>query len=194
LPSAFHTPAADIRGPRLRTGAPPLPLGLGDLDLVGRQAEDLGRFSVPALLHNEDRMSMAHSREMRVPFLDYRMVSLLLPMGPEWKLRDGWTKWIFRQAMAPDLPQAIAWRKDKQGFITPEDRWVGRELRPWIETWLSEPMLIAEWGLLDQAALRRRYSVYLAEGERRRMRAQDILCPILLELWARRFASSLTAA
>ena len=191
LPSRFHIPAVDIRGPRLRTGAPPLPLGLGHLGLVGRQAEDLRRFSVPALLHNEDRMSMAHSREMRVPFLDYRLVSLLLPMAPEWKLRDGWTKWIFRRAMAPDLPAAIAWRKDKQGFITPEDRWVAGELRPWIEARLAEPMMTAEWGLIDQAALRRRYAAYLAQGQRRRMRAQDILCPIMLELWARRFAGSL---
>ena len=192
LPAAFHVPAVDIRGPRLRATAEPLPLGLGDLDLVGRQAEDLARFSVPALLHNEDRMSMAHSREMRVPFLDYRLVSLLLPMAPEWKLRDGWTKWIFRRAMEPDLPAPIVWRKDKQGFITPEDRWVAGELRPWVEARLAEPMQTAEWGLVDQPALRRRYAAYLAGGDRRRMRAQDILCPILLELWARRFGSSLS--
>jgi asparagine synthase (glutamine-hydrolysing) len=194
LPRAFHVPAVDVRGPRLRTGVPPLALGLGGLDLVGRQAEDLARFSVPALLHNEDRMSMAHGREMRVPFLDYRLVSLLLPMAPRWKLRDGWTKWIFRRAMEADLPPAIAWRKDKQGFITPEDRWVAGALRPWIEARLAEPMLTAEWGLLDQPALRRRYAAYLAAGDRRRMRAQDILCPIMLELWARRFAPSLVIA
>ncbi|HUF35645.1 MAG TPA: asparagine synthase (glutamine-hydrolyzing) [Gemmatimonadales bacterium] len=194
LPRAFQVPAVDIRGPGLRTGMPPLSLGLGVLDLVARQAEDLTRFSVPALLHNEDRMSMAHSREMRVPFLDYRLVSLLLPMGPEWKLRDGWTKWIFRRAMERDLPAAITWRKDKQGFITPEDRWVAGALRPWIEARLAEPMLTAEWGLIDQPALRRRYALYLAGGDRRRMRAQDILCPLMLELWARRFAPSLSGA
>ena len=52
-------------------------------------------------------------------------------------------------------------------------------------------MLTAEWGLLDQDALRRRYAAYLAGGESRRMRSQDILCPLMLELWARRFSGSL---
>jgi asparagine synthase (glutamine-hydrolysing) len=137
-------------------------------------------------------MSMAYSREVRVPFLDYRLISLLLPMDPEWKLRDGWTKWIFRRAMEPHLPKAVVWRKDKQGFITPEDRWVGRELRPWIEGILEEPMLTAEWGLVDRAGLAARYSRYVAQNDsRRRMRAQDILCPVMLELWARSFADSL---
>jgi asparagine synthase (glutamine-hydrolysing) len=193
LPRAFRPSQVDIRGSRLRPGAAPMGLGLGGLDLVQRQAEDLARFSLPALLHNEDRMSMAYSREMRVPFLDYRMVSLLLPMAADWKLRGGWTKWIFRRAMAQDLPPAIAWRKDKKGFSTPEDRWVAGSLRPWIMARLAEPMLTAEWGLIDRAALRARYMAYLGQGPRGNMRAQDILCPIMLELWARRFNSSLTA-
>jgi asparagine synthase (glutamine-hydrolysing) len=193
LPPALRPSPVDIRGPRLRPGPPPLELGLSRLDLVQRQAEDLARFSVPALLHNEDRMSMAYGREMRVPFLDYRLVSLLLPMAPAWKLRGGWTKWIFRRAMAPDLPPAIAWRKDKKGFTTPEDRWVSGSLRPWILARLAEPMLIHEWGLIDQAALRTRYAAYLAQAPRGSMRAQDILCPLMLELWARRFNGSLAA-
>ena len=67
-------------------------------------------------------------------------------------------------------------------------------LRPWIEGKLAEPMLVAEWGLIDQAALRRRYAAYLAAGERSRRWAQDILCPLMLELWARRFSSSLQAS
>ena len=135
---------------------------------------------------------MAHSREMRVPFLDWRLVSLLLPMAAEWKLREGWTKWIFRKAMEPFLPAAITWRKDKQGFTTPENRWVAGELREWITDLLAGEMLMAQWGIIDQGALRLRYARYLSRGLGHvRMRAQDILCPIILELWARRFGSSL---
>jgi len=55
-------------------------------------------------------------REIRLPFLDYRFVQLLLSLGPELKLRDGWTKWVFRKAMESYLPKSIVWRKDKQGF------------------------------------------------------------------------------
>ena len=84
--------------------------------------DDLCRLSLPALLHYEDRMSMALSREIRLPFLDYRVVSLLLPLAPQWKLRDGWSKWVFRKAMEPDLPPEITWRKDKQGFDNPQSQ------------------------------------------------------------------------
>jgi asparagine synthase (glutamine-hydrolysing) len=54
-----------------------------------------------------------------VAFLDYRLVNSLVPMPVENKLRDGWTKWIFRRAMEPFLPSAITWRKDKQYFKVP---------------------------------------------------------------------------
>ena len=72
---------------------------------------------------------MAVAREIRLPFLDYRLVSLLVPLPVEYKLRDGWTKWIFRRAMEPLLPKEIAWRKDKQHFIVPQNEWFRCELR-----------------------------------------------------------------
>ncbi|TMB98390.1 MAG: asparagine synthase [Chloroflexi bacterium] len=171
----------DIRGPRLRDCDSVLAIGLGSEGLVARQAADLAQFSVPALLHWEDRMSMAQSREMRVPFLDYRLVSTLLPMEPEWKLRDGWTKWVLQRAMEPFLPSQICWRKDKRGFTTPEAIWLASDLRPRVERLLAEPML------------RRRYAQYRHQSLRwPSMRAQDVLCPLLLELWARLFSSSLS--
>ena len=56
-------------------------------------------------------MSMALSRGIRLPFLDYRFVSMLVSLPVELKLRDGWTKWIFRRAMESLLPQTIAWQR-----------------------------------------------------------------------------------
>ncbi len=53
---------------------------------------------------------MAWSREIRLPFLDYRLVNLLLPLDPQWKLRDGWTKWIFRP------PRTAMARSDEKGL------------------------------------------------------------------------------
>lgn len=75
--------------------------------------------SLPTLLHYEDRNSMAHSIESRVPFLDHRLVALLFQFPSEMKINDGWTKFILRKSMHDILPQEIQWRTDKKGFVTP---------------------------------------------------------------------------
>lgn len=79
------------------------------------------------LLHWEDRDSMAHSVEARVPFLDYRLAEFLIGLPDDWKLSDGITKRILREAMADVVPDSIRWRMDKMGFVTPEESWMRRE-------------------------------------------------------------------
>ena len=136
---------------------------------------------------------MAWSREIRLPFLDYRLVNLLLPLDPQWKLRDGWTKWIFRQAMQDWLPPPIVWRKDKQGFSTPLGEWLKHELRPAVERLLREDLLIAQSGLVDRDALAKRYQAYCAQPPLRGTYSRkDVFNPISLELWARRFEAQLS--
>ena len=188
LPAALRPKDIDIRGPRLRESDSPLTLGLGEGGLVARQRDDLCRLSLPVLLHYEDRMSMALSREIRLPFLDHRVVSLLLPLAPQWKLRDGWSKWVFRKAMERELPREIAWRKDKQGFDNPQSQWLRGELRSDVETLLGQELLTARAGLIDPAALRQRYNAYRRQGtDRGAMSFKDIFNPLALEIWARRF-------
>jgi asparagine synthase (glutamine-hydrolysing) len=75
--------------------------------------------SLPTLLHYEDRNSMAHSIESRVPFLDHRLVELLFSMPDDFKINKGWTKFVLREAMEGILPKEIQWRTDKKGFVTP---------------------------------------------------------------------------
>ena len=75
--------------------------------------------SLPTLLHYEDRNSMAHSIESRVPFLDHRLVELLFQFPSELKINDGWTKYVLRKSMEDTLPEEIQWRTDKKGFVTP---------------------------------------------------------------------------
>ncbi|MGO9565189.1 MAG: hypothetical protein ACLPPV_21305 [Candidatus Korobacteraceae bacterium] len=58
------------------------------------------------------------------------MVNLLLPIDPEWRLRDGWTKWIFPPGHEGLAAGRIVWRKDKQGFINRESEWLKNELWP----------------------------------------------------------------
>ena len=75
------------------------------------------------LLKWSDRNSMRFSIESRTPFLDYELVEKTLATPPSSKLRQGWTKQIMREAMKGLLPEQIRLRKDKMGFITPEDEW-----------------------------------------------------------------------
>lgn len=79
--------------------------------------------SLQALLHYEDRNSMAFSIEARVPFLDYRLVEYIFSLPSGQKLRSGMTKVVLRNAMKGILPEMVRKRVDKMGFVTPEDIW-----------------------------------------------------------------------
>ncbi len=85
--------------------------------------EDLFKYSLPQLLHYEDRMGMAFSVETRHPFLDHRLIEYLYSLPSSLIYRNGQHKWILRQSMSDILPEVISNRKDKKGFITPESRW-----------------------------------------------------------------------
>lgn len=87
---------------------------------------------LPALLRYEDRNSMAFSLESRVPFLDHRLVEFAFSLPDEALIHQGWSKWILRQSMQGILPESIQWRKDKMGFVTPQELWFKQELRPFI--------------------------------------------------------------
>jgi asparagine synthase (glutamine-hydrolysing) len=192
LPKLLKPCEADVLGPALQDVDYRLDTGLGDDHLVGRQRDDLYRFSVPALVHYEDRSSMAWAREIRLPFLDYRLVSMLVPMEPETKLRDGWTKWIMRKAIEPYLPPSITWRKDKQHFLNPQGEWLRHELRPVIERMLTGNLLTEQCGLISREGLKQRYEEYCRQPVGRGVvSSKDIFRPLALELWSRRFAESL---
>src|SRR5262249_52782335 len=92
--------------------------------IAERQKIDLTYSSIPALLHHEDRASMAHSVESRLPFLDYRLVEFSLRCRTSLKLRDGWSKWLLRRSLANVLPDKIRLRRTKLGFNTPEQKWL----------------------------------------------------------------------
>ena len=86
-------------------------------------AAQLMSTNLPQLLHYEDRNSMAHSVESRVPFLDSRVVEHVFTLPGRCKIQNGWTKAVLREAMRGILPECIVHRMDKIGFETPEARW-----------------------------------------------------------------------
>jgi asparagine synthase (glutamine-hydrolysing) len=88
---------------------------------------------LPALLQVEDRMSMAHGLESRVPFVDHRVVEFAATMPSNIKFRDGTMKHVLRQAMADVLPASILDRKDKMGFPVPLQAWMRGPLREFVQ-------------------------------------------------------------
>jgi asparagine synthase (glutamine-hydrolysing) len=76
------------------------------------------------LLHYADRNSMAHGCEVRLPFLNHRLVEFIFSLPSHFKIRNGRTKWVLRKAMDGMLPAEIAWRKDKIGFEPPQKAWM----------------------------------------------------------------------
>jgi asparagine synthase (glutamine-hydrolysing) len=79
------------------------------------------------LLRYADRNSMAHSREVRLPFLSHKLVEFVFSLPNKFKLNQGWTKFILRTAMQPILPKTINWRVDKIGYEPPQAQWLKSE-------------------------------------------------------------------
>ena len=86
------------------------------------------------LLRYADRNSMAHGREVRLPFLSHELVEFVFTLPPHFKIRKGWTKWLLRESMAKNLPAEITWRRDKVGFEPPQKQWMqNKKLREMIQ-------------------------------------------------------------
>ncbi|CCB87677.1 asparagine synthase (glutamine-hydrolyzing) [Parachlamydia acanthamoebae] len=82
-----------------------------------------------ALLHVEDRMSMAHGIESRVPFLDHPLIEFAATMPSNIKFKDGTLKKVLINTMQHVLPQGILNRKDKMGFPVPLNHWLKNDLK-----------------------------------------------------------------
>jgi asparagine synthase (glutamine-hydrolysing) len=105
------------------------------------------------ILTKVDRASMAHSLEVRGPFLDYRLVEWAAGLPPELKLRGGVGKHVLKKALEPDLPHDILYRK-KMGFAVPLVRWFRGPLRDRILA-LPRSEALAATGIFGQQGLER---------------------------------------
>lgn len=81
------------------------------------------KFGMYELLRYEDRNSMAFSIESRVPFLDHRLVEFIRMLPTNQKINSGWTKYVLRKMLDKKLNDRVVWRKDKKGFVTPQQNW-----------------------------------------------------------------------
>jgi asparagine synthase (glutamine-hydrolysing) len=87
---------------------------------------------LPALLQVEDRVSMAHGLESRVPLLDHPLVEFAATIPANIKFKDGTLKHVFREVVRPYLPAVILDRRDKMGFPTPLTEWLRGEARDFV--------------------------------------------------------------
>ena len=158
-------------------------------DIRSRQIADICNYSVPALTHYEDRNSGAHSLEVRHPFLDHRLVNFVVNLPTELKIHQGWTKYILRAAL-PEMPAALRWRRDKQGFLVPEQLWLRRDLVPLIRQRFRASTL-AELDILDDKKFLLYYDRFLTESS---ITSSDIARVLIAEIWAKQVLHSSTAA
>jgi asparagine synthase (glutamine-hydrolysing) len=140
--------------------------------------------SLPALLHVEDRVSMAASLESRVPLLDHRVVDLVTSMPAPMKFKGAEMKYALKRAIGDILPPRILNRKDKMGFPVPLHLWARGKSREFLrDTLLSDQCRARD--VFDPSAVEQ-----LLDGER--PFGRRIWGLLNLELWYRQFIDSKT--
>lgn len=156
-----------------------------------REWTDMVQTSIPALLHYEDRMSMSQSVEVRVPFLDYRLVELLARVHPSEKFAGGWTKSIFRKAITGLVPKEIQYRRDKKGFNVPETLWMRGPFEPQVRAVFESNMMAESLGFLSGPKLREVYDQFLlGKGY---LNGRHFFRVYAFEAFLRRFAEHIAA-
>jgi asparagine synthase (glutamine-hydrolysing) len=80
-------------------------------------------YGLEKLLRFSDRNAMAHSREVRLPFLHHKLVEFIFSLPSSYKINSGWTKYILRTSIDQYLPKEITWRIDKMGYQAPQQDW-----------------------------------------------------------------------
>lgn len=142
---------------------------------------DTKSFLVSLNLNYNDKMSMASSVEVRVPFLDWRLAEWAAKcIPPRLKLQNGTTKHVLREAMRPWLPAEVL-RQKKAGFGAPVGYWLANDLRSMVDDLLC-PEVVRRRGLFNPAEVQRMVADHRSG---RRDRAYQIWQLLTLELWIR---------
>ena len=109
---------------------------------------------LPTILRNFDRLSMAHGIEVRMPFMDWRLVTYTMALPDQLKSSNGYTKMIARRAMADAMPESIRMGRRKVGFNSPMPEWLNGPLVGWVNGLLDRQVpafaeIVDETGLRD---------------------------------------------
>ncbi|HET8587093.1 MAG TPA: asparagine synthase (glutamine-hydrolyzing) [Candidatus Limnocylindria bacterium] len=138
---------------------------------------------LPSLLRHADRNSMAFGREVRLPFLDHRLVEFVFRLPPELKVSGATSKVVLRRAMAPYLPDSVRRRRDKIGYAPPQADWLRGPLRELADdTFASERFADRPWTDVTHAR-----EVWQAFRDGDPAPEAEVARALSLELWARAF-------
>jgi asparagine synthase (glutamine-hydrolysing) len=143
---------------------------------------DLATYLSDDLLVMADRMSMAHSLELRAPFCDHALLETSLALPPALKLRGGRLKALLKAAFADVLPPAVL-AQPKRGFMIPLARWLRHDLRDMLRDLLA-PEHVRARGLFEPAAVARLVAEHL-DGTRGH--GDRLWTLMMTELWMRRY-------
>ena len=141
---------------------------------------DIQTYLPDDLLVKVDRASMAHSLEVRSPFLDHQFVEFAARIPGKYKRRRGKKKWILKRAFEDLLPERVLTR-EKQGFGVPVDEWFRRDLR---EFGREKLIRLGERDPFDGAGIARMYDQHLDGPADHGYRIWDL---VMLEGWYERF-------
>lgn len=130
----------------------------GRHDLRSHQWADLRHWSLPVLLRYQDRNSMAHGVEARVPMVDHEFVELALTMPEEFFFRGGMTKRLLVEGIGDRLPPTLRVRRTKLGFDTPQAGWMRGRLGAALEDRVARCDRLEP--LLDRRAARTLFAAY----------------------------------
>jgi asparagine synthase (glutamine-hydrolysing) len=109
---------------------------------------------LPTILRNFDRVSMAHGIEVRMPFMDWRLVAYTMALPETSKSSDGYTKMVARRAMEGRMPESIRMGRRKVGLNSPMPEWLNGPLSGWVAALLDRKVpAFAE--LVDEVSLRK---------------------------------------
>ncbi len=134
--------------------------------------------TLPRILHDVDRNSMARSLEVRLPFLDYRLVEFSYTLSDEDKIHGSWTKYIIRKTCRRYLPEKIYNRKNKMGFPAPFDKWLRDErFKDEIKKYLDA---FKERNIVDARSLDRCYEEHISGEENWE---DQLFRFMMLEMW-----------
>jgi len=100
---------------------------------------ELTQYTAPTLLRDTDIMSMAHGLEVRVPFLDHKLVELMFAVPSKLKIKKNFPKPLLVNSLKRKLPNSLVKRK-KMGFTLPFENWMRGKLKTEIETVLLTPL------------------------------------------------------
>jgi asparagine synthase (glutamine-hydrolysing) len=150
--------------------------------LGGMITADVGTILPDDFLVKVDRASMAHGLEVRPPLLDHELLELAARIPSRWKVRQGQTKWIFKELCRSRLPAEVIDRP-KHGFEMPIDGWLRGPLREVFESAVLSPHgQVAE--LVDQTTARSLYSAHVRGTGRHGAVLWSLL---VLARWAERY-------